>query len=1044
MKKFSVSPSNMRLAKKYALWSCFGMVLFGTVCFFAIPPWIKNFATNEIGARIQRDVRIQKVSVNPYTLSFTFEGLEVGERKDESGGDGSGKGKGEASERLFMALDKLYLNVELTSLFRNGIVLNEIRLEKPRFAIVRLKDGRYNLSDLIENLSEVKDSEKNVEEKGTKRIEQRADEKKNEGSGMRRFSLSNIRVIDGKIDFDDRVQNTRNTIDEINLMLPFVSNIPRAVRIFDEPSFSARVDGSKIAFKGKSRLQIGSLESELAFDISDFELPKYLAYLPVEQPVRVKSGRLDGLLRVNFRQSDSTFILSGNVAIKELELAEALLGAPLASAKRLDVSIASADLLRRKIQVNAVSLDSPKIYLQTSPSGVLNWKELVSKKKAPSRKPDTPVEWSVDRTTISGGSLQWSNKRRSNSYAFTVDSLDMTLSSMDHLLASPVKVEAKFKLDGKSNVEISGKVVPSPLNVELKLDAGNVDLTAFQPSFTDKLNVILTSGHMKGSGLLSLRQPLDSPVNGYALVFSGDLFAEDLRASYKANKSSSLHLRSLRLKGIDFRQNPDALAVNEIELSDFTVRAILAPNEKFDLFGILARDKTTSAPTASPDEGVTPPSAKPPLRDGMSIRINRVGIEKGSVFFSDHLIKPNYSTNLRNISGTIDNLSSNVKTRARLALRGRYDNVVPFTVQARVNPFSSNPYLDLNGEIKGVEMTQFSGYSGKYAGHSIQKGKLSLSAQYQVEENQLTAENHIFIDQLNFGRAVESPDATPLPVTLLVSLLKNRNGEITVDLPVRGLTNDPQFSVGGLIFEAILNLLMKAVSSPFTLLASMFEGGEEISALEFDYGSAAIKPETQRRLETLSKIFYERPGLKADLRGLVDPKHDIEGLRKLLVDRSVRMAKHERMGGAQAKVIDAIEVSPEEYPDLLERVYRDEDFEKPRNFIGYAKTLPVEEMRRLLMENTRVGEEELRNLADRRARAARDWLIEHGVSDERLFLLPPRLGRSRGNGASSGSPEDGPIGEQGAAQESDRKGAKRMADAPEEKAKRSQVDITLK
>ncbi|MDR1163036.1 MAG: DUF748 domain-containing protein [Candidatus Accumulibacter sp.] len=1010
MKKFSLSP---RKAKKYALWFFSGLVVFGVVCFFALPPWIKSYATNEIAARIHRDVRIQKISVNPYALSLTLEGLEVGERNDDSRREGGGGAKRDADGKPFFALDKLYLNIEASSFFRNALVLHEVRLEKPRLAIVRLEGGRYNFSDLIENpdggKAQVKAGKagsgagKEAEKEVGKEAEDDA------RGGIPRFSLSNIRVSDGKIDFDDRPRKVTSTVDEINLALPFVSSIPQAVRVFDEPSLSARVDGSLFAFKGKSRLQIGSLESELALDFSDLALPKYLAYLPVELPVKVKSGKLDGLLKVSFRQSDATLVFSGNAALRGLDLADAA-GVELASVKRLDVSLDSVDPLRRKIQIGSVALDSPKINVQTSPSGVLNWEALFSKKKTPSGKPDAPIEWSVAQTTVSNASLRWSNRHRGKPGVFAVDSLNVKLSKIDVSLASPVEVEAGFALGEKSEASqapqasLSGSVVPSPLEAELKLGASRLDLAALQPLFDDTLNVTLMKGYLSGSGALSLRQPANASPKNTVVVFTGDVSAEDLRVAYKDNKSSMLSLQSLRLNRVDFRQNPDVFSVNEVDVSGFTVRAVLAPSEKFGLFKILRGDEPPpGAAAASGEEGAALPEKPRPASEARArtLRIGRIGVEKSSVFFSDHHVKPNFTTSLRNISGSVENLSSDARTRARLTLRGRYDNVVPFVVRARLNPFSSSPYLDLAGEIKGVEMTQFSGYSGKYAGHSIQKGKLSITAQYQIKENQLTAENHIFIDQFDFGRAVESPDATTLPVTLFVSLLKNRNGEITVDLPVSGQTDDPHFSVGGLVFEAILNLLMKAVSSPFTLLTSMFGGGEEMSALEFDYGSATIKPETQKSIETLSKVFYERPGLKADLRGRVDQKRDAEGLRRILVDNKVRMAKRERMSEAEVKNLGAVEVSDEEYPDLLERVYRDGDFEKPRNFVGFTKTLPVEEMRKLLMENTRVGEEELRNLADRRARAVRDALVERGVSGERLFLLPSRLGRRQEEGGTT-------------------------------------------
>ena len=131
-------------------------------------------------------------------------------------------------------------------------------------------------------------------------------------------------------------------------------------------------------------------------------------------------------------------------------------------------------------------------------------------------------------------------------------------------------------------------------------------------------------------------------------------------------------------------------------------------------------------------------------------------------------------------------------------------------------------------------------YSGKYAGYAIEKGKLSVNVSYLISKGKLDSQNNIFIDQFNFGDRVESPQATKLPVRLAVALLKDRKGEIKLDLPVTGSLNDPKFSVWKIIVKIITNLIAKAATSPFALLGAAFGGGEELSYMEFDYGSAVI------------------------------------------------------------------------------------------------------------------------------------------------------------------------------------------------------------
>ncbi len=138
------------------------------------------------------------------------------------------------------------------------------------------------------------------------------------------------------------------------------------------------------------------------------------------------------------------------------------------------------------------------------------------------------------------------------------------------------------------------------------------------------------------------------------------------------------------------------------------------------------------------------------------------------------------------------------------------------------------------------------------------KGKLFLDLKYHIENRKLDAQNRILLDQFTFGEKVDSPTATKLPVKLAVALLKNRKGEIDLNIPISGSLDDPKFSISGIILKVILNLLAKAATSPFALIGAAFGGGEQLDYMEFDYGSAEIKGESATKLDTLTKALHDR------------------------------------------------------------------------------------------------------------------------------------------------------------------------------------------
>jgi outer membrane protein OmpA-like peptidoglycan-associated protein len=326
-------------------------------------------------------------------------------------------------------------------------------------------------------------------------------------------------------------------------------------------------------------------------------------------------------------------------------------------------------------------------------------------------------------------------------------------------------------------------------------------------------------------------------------------------------------------------------------------------------------------------------------------------------------------------------------------LRGKYANSAPVEIQGKLNPLAAKSFLDIKAAITGVDLTGFSPYSGKYAGYAIEKGKLSLNVAYKLENKQLAAENRLFIDQFTFGDKVESPDATTLPVNLAISLLKNNRGEIDLNLPISGSLDDPQFSIGGLIVKVIVNLFVKAVTSPFALLGSMFGSGEELSNVEFAAGRAGIDAAANKRLESLAKALVERNSLKLEITGRADPEVDKDGVKRVAIERAMKAEKLKDLKKAgEGKSLEDIDIAPTEYKTYLTRAYKEAKFPKPRNVIGMQKELPVEEMEKLMLANLPATDDDIKALADRRAETVQGWLVEQGkVPPERVFLLPSKV-----------------------------------------------------
>jgi hypothetical protein len=86
---------------------------------------------------------------------------------------------------------------------------------------------------------------------------------------------------------------------------------------------------------------------------------------------------------------------------------------------------------------------------------------------------------------------------------------------------------------------------------------------------------------------------------------------------------------------------------------------------------------------------------------------------------------------------------------------------------------------------------------------------------------------------------------------------------------------------------------------------------------------------------------------------------------------------------------------PEEYNKYQRWVYKAADFDKPRDFLGMTKLLPPDQMKQLILANTKVTDADLRDLANARAETVRKQLSDK-IQAERLPTLAPRLNTKGG------------------------------------------------
>lgn len=1055
-----------------------GLVIFivfiGLFGYFALPGIIKSQAEKIISEKLNRQTTIGQVEVSPYAMRLTLRDVKMMEPEGDV---------------KFAGFDALTVNLSIQSLFRFAPVVEQLQVSAPYVHLVRKDDTHYNIDDIIELINSQPPSPEPA-----------------------RFSVFNIEIDKGHIEFDDRPAKTVHKVTDLKIGVPFISSLHSKIDVFVEPLLSANVNDTPLLIKGKTLPFADPVQAVVDLNLDNLDLTTYLKYIPGTPRFKVPSARLDLHLIANFQQPKDkapALLLSGDIKLKSLQLNDqdnkSIIKLPELAVTLKDVSLLGDRIEVAKLAINGVEADitrnanqqfnfenllvppttttadstaaaKPAVAAEpTKPKAALSFAlaELDIKNAAlrftdmqvahPMQAKAEKFDLSVRKIEVDTGSktvsvdevvsnqaaffLQQdkpradsgkvaapaSNKTKSNdaSAAYVVNVKKIGIDNWsarleDRSLKRPAvttieplklalqdistKAGARGKLDLQAAVNKTGKLAVSgdlgmaPLHANLALDLKNVDIMQVQPYITDKINILLTRADISSKGTLQI----DEGKNGELLGgFKGDLTLGNLATVDKLSTSEFLRWKSLTFGGMDIRLSPLALSIDQIALNDFFARVILDPNGRINLQDIrvvntggVQKSVTEAAPTVAPatvapvveKSAVLPPPAKA-ASDIPPIKIKKLTMQGGHVRFTDNFIKPNYTANLMKFGGVVSGLSSDVNSSANVNLKGEV-NSAPLNIDGKINPLKGDLTMDIKAAVQGMELAPLSAYSGRYIGYGIEKGKLSFDVAYKVENRVLTAQNRLVLEQLTLGEKIESPTATTLPVSFALSLLRDRNGVIDINLPIGGSLDDPQFSVGGLIVKVIVNVLTKAVTAPFSLLSSMFGGGEELSLLEFDAGRARINEASETKLKSMAKILVDRPALKLEITGRTDPEADREGLKKASIDRRVRALKLKDMvGRGESAEANSITITPQEYPALLKRVYKDADFKKPRNMVGLQKDIPIEEMENLLSTNATVSDDDLNSLANRRAQAVKDWLMGEGkVPDTRIFILSSKSG----------------------------------------------------
>lgn len=694
--------------------------------------------------------------------------------------------------------------------------------------------------------------------------------------------------------------------------------------------------------------------------------------------------------------------------LDKLVLTDADGGAPLLSLPGLTLQKLAVALTDRKLQVQDITLEKGDLSVRREKNGSLNWQtrlDHLARRLAQNTLPATAPEKAPEKTVhgkkqkaapaetawaatlgqinLAGFRVAVEDRVPQPAVKTSLDAIDMRVLPRQSS-ADAHALEGSMSMGTGGTLALKGTFSEQPLSVRADIDLQGLKLPPFAPYFTDFARFALESGLLDIGGTVNFTQARTTQAD-----FNGRVAVRDFAANDLEQDERFLAWRQIAVNGIRWQLAPGRLAIRDILADRPFMRVIVAPDHTINLSHVVA-----AAPPEQGNQTAAPaPSATAKAADNAyPLRIDRIRMQDGSMLFADLTLKPQFATGIQSLNGDISGLSTDPASRAKVELDGRVDQYGKAVITGTTNPLAGDKYTDIAVKFSNLELTTLTPYSAKFAGYRIDKGKLSLDLNYKINNRQLDASNKIVFNQLTLGEKVDSPDAVNLPLKLAVAILKDKDGVIDVDLPVTGSLDDPQFRIAPLVWKAFVNLLTKAATAPFKLLAGLVGGGDDLDSLVFVPGQTALAEAETAKLDKLAEALAKRPALGVEIRGSFDPQADALAIRTAKFETVYQ--KRLADSGKPRKVLEALFKEKLGSEALAQQralsLKPAEDAAKTKDALQLAEDSYLKSLRDELIARETVLDGDLRQLALERARTVRTRLVETDKVDEaRIFMLDP-------------------------------------------------------
>ena len=706
------------------------------------------------------------------------------------------------------------------------------------------------------------------------------------------------------------------------------------------------------------------------------------------------------------------FTFKGNAAVAKLILRDPslkeknqkkdLVKLPTLNLQGIDFNLGKQELL-----LDAVTAKDAEFQAWLNPEGNLNYDALLSisdaekisieKTVAETVKPQTAT-WKIKVNTMgfTNFGLNFEDQMQKNPVTMSFKPVNLKLANYSNQSGVSLPVELSVGMNNTGVIALKGNTVISPLSASLNLDTKNIELENFQPYFDKFVRMDVIDGALHIDGNVAVAKQKEDKLD---FKFKGNYGVSNLVIRDQKAHKDLVKWDELTFKGVDVDLLGNRYVASELIIDKPYAKVLIRKDKTLNFNNILVADN-------SKPDGVTKTDPSKPAELGKPyFELGKIKITNGSSDFSDFSLILPFAAQIKNLDGGAVGFSSEQKSKIIVALKGNAYDLAPVDVKGEISPYLGDYNVTVN--FNGLPMPLVSPYMVQFAGYKVEKGIMTLGLNYKVLNNELTASNNILIDRFELGEKVENPNAVSLPLELAVALLKDSSGKIKMDVPITGSLNDPQFSLGSIVADALINVISKVITSPFRALGSLADTEKDLSVINFTAGSSLLTKPQQEKLDNLAKALIERPILNLDIKGAAFQEQDWPVIRDdALTDQLKKRRALEINKNTDKKVRDEyVELSDDDYKRLLAEMFIEKFpllaetsiFGKPQ-LINSSEGDFYEIAKQKLFTIIKPQPQRLKRLASARAQAIANYIVQQaGVPRERVFILDSVIDPGRKN-----------------------------------------------